>query len=90
MVHQCILVLGGGPTQRLDVTIVTAEASTDFTRSGRKFCLSLHYDESNSFLFVIVTKICQFKARDSEIKLYPLCLGNISKDFTVNNIKKQV
>ena len=32
--------------------------------------------------------IYQFKAKDSEIKTYPLCLGNISKDFTINNTKK--
>ena len=30
----------------------------------------------------------QFKAKDSETKDYALCLGNISKDFTTNNIKK--
>ena len=29
----------------------------------------------------------QFKAKDSEIKPYPLCLGNISKDFTLDNVK---
>ena len=28
------------------------------------------------------------KAKDSEIKPYPSCLGNISKDFTINNMKK--
>ena len=28
------------------------------------------------------------KAKDSEIKPYPLCLGNISKNFTINNMKK--
>ena len=28
-------------------------------------------------------KIINFKAKDSEIVPYPLCLGNISKDFTV-------
>ena len=33
-------------------------------------------------------RIYQFKVKDSEIKLYPLRLGNISKDFIVNNIKK--
>ena len=33
-------------------------------------------------------KIYQFKAKGSEIKPYPLCLGNISKDFTVDNLKK--
>ena len=28
-------------------------------------------------------------SKHSEIKKYPLCLGNISKDFTANNMKKQ-
>ena len=37
------------------------------------------------FLFVNTTKINQFKAKDSKIKPYPLCLGNILKDFAVNN-----
>ena len=43
---------------------------------------------SNCFLFVNATKIYKFKANDSEIKKYPLCLGNISKDFTAINMKK--
>ena len=30
----------------------------------------------------------QLKAKDSEIKLYPLCLANISKDFTLNDMTK--
>ena len=30
----------------------------------------------------------EFKAKDSEIKDDTLCLGNISKDFTINNMKK--
>ena len=38
--------------------------------------------------FLNATKVYQFKAKDSEIKGYTLCLGNISKDFTINNIKK--
>ena len=44
--------------------------------------------EATSFLFVNTTKIHQFKAKDSEIKRYPLCLENISKDFCVDNMKK--
>ena len=40
--------------------------------------LNLHYNVSNSFLFVNALKMYQFKAKDSEIKLYPLCLGNVS------------
>ena len=30
----------------------------------------------------------QIKVKDSKIKPYPLCLGNISKDFSVSNMKK--
>ena len=38
-------------------------------------------------LFVNATKIYQLKGKDSEIKKYPLCLENISEDFTATNIK---
>ena len=78
-----ILILGEGLPQELDDTTLTAEAKypINFTQSGQKFILSLHYTRSNSFLFVNATKIDQFKAKDSEIKKYPLCLGNISGDF---------
>ena len=38
--------------------------------------------------FVNATKIFQFKAKNSKIKDYALCLGNISKDFIINNMKK--
>ena len=84
-----ILILGKGPTQGLNGTTFTAEAeySINFSRSQNFFCLSLHYCRSNSFLFANATKIYQFKAKDSEIKKYPTCLGNISKDFTANNMK---
>ena len=50
--------------------------------------LSLHYNRSKSFLFVNATKIYQFKVKDSDIKDYSLCLGNVSKDFTLNNTIK--
>ena len=72
-------------------TTLTAEAKypNNFTQSGKRFVLSLHYNGSNNFLFVNATKIYQFKAKDSEIKNYTLCLGNISKDFAINNMKKQ-
>ena len=43
---------------------------------------------SNSFLFVNATKIYQIKTKDSEIKDYTQCLGNTSKNFTTNKIKK--
>ena len=85
-----ILILGKGPTQRLDDTTVIAEAkySINFTQSNRRFVLSLYYNGSGSFQSVDTTKIYQFKANDSEIKQYPLCLGNVSKDCTIDNMKK--
>ena len=46
------------------------------------FCLSLHYNEANSYLFVHGTEIAKFKAKDSEIVVTSLCLRNISKDWT--------
>ena len=51
--------------------------------------LSLHYNGSNSFLFVNTVKLDQFKAKSSKIKPWPLCLGNIPKNFTFNNMKKK-
>ena len=51
--------------------------------------LSLHFNGSNGFLFVSKVKMHQFKANDSEVKPYPLCVGDISKDFTIDNMKKQ-
>ena len=53
------LIFGKGPTQGLDnITLkVEAQYSNTFSRSNRKFCLSLHYDGSDGFLFVNATKI---------------------------------
>ena len=84
-----ILILGKGPTQRLENTL-TAEKmySINFTVTKNKFCLSLHYNGANSYLFVNGTKIYKFKAKDSEIVTSPLCLGNISKDWSADNMKK--
>ena len=84
-----ILVLGKGPTQGLGHTL-TAEKmhSINFTVTKKKFCLSLHYNGANSYLFVNGTKIYKFKAKDSEIVASPLCLGNVSKEWSVNNMKE--
>ena len=84
-----ILILGKGPTQGLEHTL-TAEKmySINFTLTKKKFGLRLHYNEANSYLFVNGTEIYKFKAKDSEIVASPLCLGNISKDWSTDNMKK--
>ena len=49
--------------------------------------MSLHYNGTNSYLFVNSTEITKFKAKDSNIIATPLCIGNISKDWSVDNMK---
>ena len=62
--------------------------SINFTLAKKKFYLSLHYNWASSYLFVNGTEIYKFKAKDSEILVGPICLGNISKDWSVDNMKK--
>ena len=50
----------------------------------------MHYSGANSYLFVNDTQIIKFKAKDSQIVATPLCLGNISKDFFVDNVKNYI
>ena len=47
----------------------------------------MHSNGANSYLFVNGTEIHKFEAKNTEILASPLCLGNISKDFSVDNIK---
>ena len=84
-----ILVLGKGTTQTLERTLAAKKLySINFTKNNTKFRLSLHCNGANSYLFVNGTEVIKFKAKYSEIKVYLLCLGNISKDDSVDNMKK--
>ena len=58
------------------------------TINNKKFCLNFHYNGGNIYLFVNGKEIHKFKAKDFENVATPLCLGNISKDWTVDNMKK--
>ena len=84
-----ISVLGKGPTQGLEHAL-TAEKiySINFTVTRKIFSLSLHYNEVNSYLFVNGIEIHKFKAKNSEIVGASLCLENISKDWSVDDMKK--
>ena len=84
-----ISILGKGATQELEHTLSAEKIySINFTEHNKKFCLSLHFDAANSYLFVNGKEIHKFKAKDSEIVVTPLYLGNISKDWSVDNMKK--
>ena len=50
--------------------------------------MSLHYSGANSYLFVNGAEIYKCKAEDSEILVGAICLGNIWKDWSVENVKK--
>ena len=50
----------------------------------------MHYNETNSYLFVNGTEIYKFKAKDSKIVAAPLYIGNISKDCSVDNMRRTV
>ena len=45
-------------------------------------------EATNSYLLML-QYIYQFKAEDSEIKIYTLCLVSISKNFAIINMKER-
>ena len=84
-----ILILDKGLTQGLEHKLSAEKLySINFSENNKKFCLSLHYNGANNYLFVNGTEITKFKAKDSEIVTTPLCLGNISNDFSSDSMKK--
>ena len=48
----------------------------------------MHYNGANRYLFNNGTEIYKIKAKDSEIVASLLCLGNICKDWLIDNMKK--
>ena len=77
---QNILILGHGLTQKVNNTTIYAEKmySPNFIAENKIFCLSLHYNGDNSYLFVNGKEVTKFKAKKSEIKANQLTLGTIS------------
>ena len=84
---QDVLVLGQDFIQKIDDTTIYAEKmySPNFTVSNKTFCLGLHYNSSDSYLFVNDKNIIEFKAKQQNVfngkYLCQMCLGNISSDF---------
>ena len=84
-----ILIPGKGPTQGLGELSLTEEEMylVNFIVTRNKFCLSVHCNGANGYLFVNGTEIIKFKAKDSGIVAILLCLGNISNNWSVDNMK---
>ena len=84
-----ILILRKCPTQGLEHTLsVKKMYSINFTKNNKKLCLSLHYNGSNSCLFVNDKKVHKFKSKDSKIVENPISLGHLSKTWSVDNMKE--
>ena len=81
--------MGKGATQGLEHTLRAEKMyPINFTEKNKKLCLSLHYNGAISYLFVNGKEIHKLKAKYSEIVATLLCLENISKDWTADNMKK--
>lgn len=96
-VYQCILIIANGylvlderATDGLDGNAVTKETkySVNITKS-RKKVVWVYSSMPQQVLRINGLKIQQFKTKDSEIRIYLLFLGNISKDLTVDKMMKQ-
>ena len=48
----------------------------------------MYYNREDSYLFINGTEIYKFKEKGFKIITSPLCLGNISKDWSTDNMKK--
>ena len=85
-----IYVMGKDYIQKINDTTIYAEKMfyRNFTDSGHKFLLSLHYNDENSYLFVNGKEELKFKAKFNQIIQKNLCLGNLSHDWTKNESTK--
>ena len=59
--------------------------SPNFSAENKVFCLSLHYNGDNSYLFVNGKEVTKFKAKKSEIKANQLTLGSISSSANLSS-----
>ena len=62
--------------------------SINFTENNKYFGLNLHYNKENSYLLVNGTEVYKFKAKDFEIVAISLFIGKISKDWSLDNMKR--
>ena len=57
--------------------------SFNFIKANTKFCLSLHYNADNGYLFVNGKEIFKFKANNKNVNSpIQFCLGSISNEFS--------
>ena len=79
-----IYVMGKGHVQGIDNTTLYAEKvySQSFTQPNKKFVLSLHYNDDNSYLFVNGKQELKFKCKTDQLVKEKLCIGNLSNSWS--------
>ena len=83
--------LGEGPTSDINSSFGSPKKvfRINFTKAKKKFYLSLHYNYSNSYLFVNGKEIYKIKTDYENVDfLTQLYLGSISDKFDSNDIKE--
>ena len=85
-----IYVMGKEFVQGINDTTIYAEKSfyRNFTDSGKKFMLSLHYNGNNSYLFVNGRQESKFKCKTDQLVKEKLCIGNLSDQWTTIESEK--
>ena len=58
--------------------------SQNFTQPSKKFVLSLHYNDDDSYLFVNGKQELKFKCKTVNLVKEKLCIGNFSDQWTAS------
>ena len=85
-----IYLMGTGFTQGIIDTTIYAEKNfyRNFTDFGKKFMLSLHYNDDDSYLFVNDRQELKFKAKTDQLIPEKLRIGNLSDQWTTSESEK--
>ena len=87
------LILGEGPTYSINGSFGSPEEkwSITFTKSNTKFCLSLHNNADNSYLFVNGKKVFKFKADNNNVSFSTqFLLGSISNGISATEFREVI
>ena len=85
-----IYVMGKDYITKINDTTIYAKKMfyRNFTKPGKKFILSLHYNGDNSYLFVNGREELKFKTKADQLIKENLCLGNLSRYWTKDQSTK--
>ena len=85
-----IFIMGDGFVQSINDMTLYAEKiySQNFTQPNKKFVLSLHYNDNDSYLFVNGKQELKFKAKPDQLIKEKLCIGNLSGQWTTSESEK--